>query len=96
MTPDDVSLTWGEIISFFGVMLTLISLLGGVIFALYRNIRSVKTDLDAHKLEVATRYVQSEHLNSFKEDMIRSETRTLSAIQGLAERFDRFLTKQDN
>ncbi len=95
MNGADIALTWGEVFSILGLIVTVISAGGGLTFMLYRQIRAVKTDLDAHKLEVATKYVQSEHLTQMKEDLIRTETRTLSAIQGLSERFDRFLTRQD-
>ena len=96
MNPADVSLTWGEVFSAIGVTLTLISLFGGLVFTLYRRISSVKAELDQFKLEVAKEYVGSDHLTEMKADLIRTEERTLAAIQGLAERFDRFLTKQDN
>lgn len=89
----EISLTWGNIIALISVMISMTGLVGGVIFAIYKQIRAVKSDLDSYKLEVSRDFVSNNHLTGMKEDLIRSEERTLAAINNLAERFDRFLSK---
>lgn len=90
---NEIVLTWGNVIAFLSVSVSGLGIFSGIIFAVYKQIRTVKTDLDEHKLEVAKNFVSNSHLNGMKEDLIRSEERTLAAINGLAERFDRFLNK---
>lgn len=85
----ELILTMGNIIALMGVFLSGVSLVGGLIFGIYRMIRSVKTELDAYKLEVARNYVQSAHLVGLKEDMIRSEERMVAEMRNLGERFER-------
>lgn len=94
MTPEDIAFSWGELFSALGLLFTVVVGVTGAIFAVYRQIRSVKTDLDSFRLEVAKDYVNAKHMNDMREELIRSETKTLAAIQGLAERFDRFLDRQ--
>lgn len=89
----EIVLTWGNVIAFFSVALSGAGVFSAIVWGVYKQIREVKDELDAHKLEVARNFVSNVHLNGIKEDLIRSEERTLAAIIGLAERFDRFLNR---
>ena len=91
---DQIVLSWGNVIAMIGVMISGIGLVSGLFVALYKQIRQNKTELDEFKLHVARDFVSNIHLNGMKEDLIRSEERTLAAINNLADRFDRFLAKQ--
>jgi len=91
---DQIVLSWGNVIAMIGVMISGIGLVSGLFVALYKQIRQNKTELDEFKLHVARDFVSNTHLNGMKEDLIRSEERTLAAINNLADRFDRFLAKQ--
>lgn len=90
-----MTFTMAEFVSILGLVVTIVGLFSTMIWKLYTQIRANKTDLDAFKLEVATHYVSSSNMSSIKEDLIRSEERTLSAIQGLTARFDKFLTRHN-
>ena len=90
---NETVLTWGNVIAIAGVIISLFSVGSGIFLALYKQIRGNKTELDEFKLEVARSFVSNTHLNGMKEDLIRSEERTLAAINNLADRFDRFLAK---
>lgn len=92
MNPVDVGLSWGEVISAVGLMMTIVTVISGFIFAMYRQIRSVKTELDAFKLEVAKNYVGVEQLNQMQQQNIRSEERMIAAINKLGERIDQFMS----
>lgn len=90
---NEIVLTWGNVIAILGMLISGAGLVSGLFFALYKQIRQNKTELDEFKLTVARDFVSSSHLTGMKEDLIRSEERTLAAINNLAERFDRFLSK---
>lgn len=96
----------GELISFLAFILALASGFGKIIWdmsqkiianskELHAKLDAVDKDLTDFQLEVAHKYVNSEHLAKLQSDLIRTEERTLGAINALTERLDRFLTQRE-
>lgn len=88
-----ITLSIGEVIAFFGVLISALSVFGGLLFALWRRIVKNSDNLSSYKLYVAERYASIEHISGMEQKLIASEERTLAAINNLTSRIDRMLTR---
>lgn len=92
----EITLSIGEVIAFFGLLISALSVFGGMLFALWRKIVKNAEDLATYRLYVAERYASIEHISGMEQKLIASEERTLAAINNLTSRIDRMLTRWEN
>lgn len=106
MTPTQISLTVGDLVSIMGLFITFSGIFGTILWNLYRRLLDNTKDLAAVKqhltdemssfrLDVAEKYVSSSYLTEIEARMERSEARTVEAMRNLTERIDRLIERME-
>lgn len=95
MNESDFVLSFGEMISFLGFILTLVIFMGGALFRLWNRTTINARSLDTFRLEVAKEYVNSSQLQDLEKQRAVSEERIIGSISTLTARIDRWLDRQD-
>jgi len=90
-----MTITLIELLSFAGVMLSVLVFAAGVVRNLWVKVIKNTEALGEFKLEVAHEYAGIQHLNLIKEDQRRSEERLNTSIVALTARIDRVLTRME-
>lgn len=90
-----MTITLIELLSFAGVMLSVLVFAAGVVRNLWVKVIKNADALSNFKLEVANKYAGIHHLTSMKDDQRRSEERLNASIIALTSRIDRALSRME-
>lgn len=101
-----MTITLPELLSIFGLAVTVSGIFGTVLWNLWRKVMENSTtaatnhqemtdQLNAFKLEVAEKYVASTRLADMEQKMLLSEERLHSSLENLSARIDRLLERME-
>lgn len=90
-----MTITIMELLTFAGVMLSVLVFGSGVIRNLWVKVIKNTEALSAFQLDVANKYAGIHHINLMKEDTRRSEDRLNATMVALTSRIDRVLSRME-
>tara|TARA_R110000851_G_scaffold16046_2_gene52535 strand:+ start:27262 stop:27540 length:279 start_codon:yes stop_codon:yes gene_type:complete len=91
-----MTFTLPEVLTIFGLILTLLGIFVTVTKNLWSKVHSNTRDLSEFKLKVAQEYITSHRLSEMESKMLLSEERLHSALGNLSSRIDRLLERMEN
>lgn len=90
-----MSISFPELLTILGLILTGLGIFGTVLWNLWRKVISNAENLAEFKLKVAQEYVASHRLADMEQKMLLSEERLHSSLENLSSRIDRLLERME-